>query len=128
MATYHNQMQQIVAAMRNFPAVFDLTSDLNLTIRDMSIFGLGKMVTFSVPLVISEQFTDYIRNKPFVCVWLESSPVDAGCPRVEMGQGPIHFSFGDDFQTSFDDAVQEVKWQMVHNETFERNDEESQQN
>ena len=122
-AHHEHNMSLVRAEMRRYPHVFDVEANVcgqppgGLKITDFARYGgEGKMVRFSNALVLPAQSTPYITDKPYVCVWLESSfGCDAGCPRIELGQGPIYFSLdADNFETSFADAIQEVRNQMVN--------------
>ena len=123
-AHHEESMGRVRAEMRRYADVFDIDASVSgepaggLKITDFAKYGMGegKMVRFSNALVLPAQATPYITDKPYVCVWLESSfGCDAGCPRIELGQGPIYFSLDmDDFETSFADAVEKVRNQMVN--------------
>ena len=117
-AHHEENMKLVRAAMRRHPDVFNVDADVDGRpvggLRVMNFVGLGTMASFTNALVVAPGATEYIRDKPFVVVWLESAfDGDVGCPRLEMGQGPIYFSFNN-FEHSFADAVKEVRAQMVN--------------
>ncbi len=102
---YTNQMKQIVSLMAEYSDTFVINEPPELYYRDLRSRGLDEMASFVVPLVVSNQMTDYSRDAPWVKVWLAGGMAMGGGPRFEAGQGPIYFDIDDE---SFAAAVDEL--------------------
>tara|TARA_Y100000389_G_scaffold189314_1_gene212905 strand:+ start:903 stop:1505 length:603 start_codon:yes stop_codon:yes gene_type:complete len=126
---YTNQMKEIVSLMAKYPDTFDvINKPVGLCYKDLRSRGLDEMASFVVPLVVSNQMTDYSRDAPFVNVWLAGGMAMGGGPRFEAGQGPIYF---DITKESFAAAVKELhkhtRTQFEESEAEESEPEESEE-
>ena len=106
---YDKHMQQIIEEMRQYPDDFDLSVPPRVTIIPGHLLGMsGRMVSMSVNLKLPVGATEYIRKKPYVCVWIESVSTDAATPRIEVGTGPIYFDI-ENIHSTFASAVKNMR-------------------
>ena len=91
-----------------------------LDIKDLSNYGMGLIVTFTIWLDPSGDtlpWKEYNKENPHIVVWLEEGTISqTGVPRFEAGHGPVHI------EGLSEDHVQDALLEVIRSMRLDEND------